>query len=74
MSTYCSSCSFDPNKKSGPGACPFNLLYWDFYDRHADRFASNHRTSMMVSSWRKRPEAEREIIRREAAKFLEGVT
>jgi len=74
MSTYCSGCSFDPNKKSGPGACPFNLLYWDFYDRHADRFASNPRTSMMVSSWRKRPEAEREIIRREAAKFLEGVT
>ena len=74
MSNYCSGCSFDPNKKSGSGACPFNLLYWDFYDRHADRFASNPRTSMMVSAWRKRPEAEREIIRREAAKFLEGVT
>jgi deoxyribodipyrimidine photolyase-related protein len=74
MSNYCSGCSFDPNKKSGPGACPFNLLYWDFYDRHADRFASNPRTSMMVSAWRKRPEAERETIRREAAKFLAGLT
>jgi len=72
MSNYCSGCHFDPNKKSGPGACPFNLLYWDFYDRHADRFASNPRTIMMVSAWRKRPEAERETIRREAAKFLEG--
>ena len=70
MSNYCSGCSYDPNKKSGPGACPFNLLYWDFYDRHADRFASNPRTSMMVSSWRKRPESERETIRREAALFL----
>jgi deoxyribodipyrimidine photolyase-related protein len=50
------------------------LLYWDFYDRHADRFASNPRTSMMVSAWRKRPEAEREIIRREAAMFLAGMT
>jgi len=74
MSNYCSGCSFDPNKKSGSGACPFNLLYWDFYDRHADRFASNPRTSMMVSAWRKRPEAEREIIRREAAMFLAGMT
>jgi deoxyribodipyrimidine photolyase-related protein len=70
MSNYCSGCHFDPNKKSGTGACPFNLLYWDFYDRHADRFASNPRTSMMVSAWRKRPEAEQETIRREAAQFL----
>jgi hypothetical protein len=26
-----------------------------------------------VSAWHKRPEAERETIRREAAKFLEGL-
>jgi deoxyribodipyrimidine photolyase-related protein len=71
MSNYCSGCRFDPNKKSGPGTCPFNLLYSGFLThRHADRFASNPRTSMMVSAWRKRTEAERESIRREAAKFL----
>ncbi|MFM8763415.1 MAG: cryptochrome/photolyase family protein, partial [Spartobacteria bacterium] len=28
MGNYCSGCRFDPSKKSGPGACPFNLLYW----------------------------------------------
>ena len=74
MGNYCSDCRFDPNKKSGPGACPFNLLYWDFYNRHADRFASNPRTSMMVNSWRKRPLAERETICREAAAFLAEMT
>jgi len=73
MSNYCSGCAYDPAKKSGPGACPFNLLYWDFYDRHADRFASNPRTSMMVNSWRKRPEAEREKIKTEARRFLDGL-
>ena len=73
MGNYCSGCAYDSNKKSGPGACPFNLLYWDFYDRHADLFASNPRTSMMVSSWRKRPESERETIRQEAATFLAGL-
>jgi deoxyribodipyrimidine photolyase-related protein len=71
MSNYCSGCAYDPAKKSGPGACPFNLLYWDFYDRHADRFASNPRTSMMVNSWKKRPEPEREKIKNEARQFLE---
>jgi deoxyribodipyrimidine photolyase-related protein len=74
MSNYCSGCAYDPAKKSGPGACPFNLLYWDFYDRHAERFASNPRTSMMVNSWRKRPESEREKIKNEARQFLEKLT
>ena len=73
MSNYCSGCSYDSSKKSGPGACPFNLLYWDFYDRHGDRFARNPRTSMMVRSWQKRPEADRAMITREAREFLDGL-
>jgi deoxyribodipyrimidine photolyase-related protein len=74
MSNYCSGCQFDPKKKTGPGACPYNLLYWDFYDRHGKRFASNPRTSMMVSSWNKRTESEKNLIRSEAAAFLESLS
>ena len=70
MSNYCTACSYDPAKKSGPGACPFNLLYWDFYDRHSARFGKNPRTSMMVNSWAKRPEPEKAAIKRDAAEFL----
>jgi deoxyribodipyrimidine photolyase-related protein len=73
MSNYCAGCAYDPAKKTGPGACPFNLLYWDFYDRHADRFASNPRTSMMVRSWQKRPPAEQKTITAEAKQFLDGL-
>jgi len=73
MSNYCNGCHFDPKKKSGSGACPFNLLYWDFYDRHAQRFASNPRTSMMVSAWKKRAKTEKAIIRSEAKTFLENL-
>lgn len=73
MSDYCRGCRFDPNKKSGPGACPFNLLYWAFYDRHGDRFERNPRTAMMVRGWRKRPEEERRRIVGEAERFLAGL-
>ena len=70
MSNYCDSCAYSPEIKTGPGTCPFNLLYWNFYDVHQDRFASNPRAAMPVRSWRKRPPQERERIVNEARAFL----
>ncbi len=70
MSDYCRGCAYSPTMKTGPRACPYNLLYWHFYDRHAERFAANPRASMMVHAWRKRPATEREEILREAEAFL----
>jgi deoxyribodipyrimidine photolyase-related protein len=71
MSNYCAGCDYDPKAKHGAGACPFNLLYWDFYNRHARRFAGNPRTSMMVRSWEKRLPAEKNAILRDAENFLQ---
>lgn len=73
MSNYCQGCAYDPKKKSGAGACPFNLLYWDFFDRHMERFSSNPRVGMIINTWRKRPEAEKNVIRAEAAAFLDNL-
>ncbi len=73
MSNYCEGCRYRPTIKSGPSACPFNLLYWDFYNRHSKRFASNARTSMMVNAWLKRPESDRRTVTTEAATFLDSL-
>jgi deoxyribodipyrimidine photolyase-related protein len=73
MSNYCEGCSYSPDIKMGPGACPFNLLYWNFYETHQDRFASNPRTAMPVRSWRKRSESERQQITGEASRFLKSL-
>ena len=49
MGRYCGTCPYDPGKRSGADACPFTTLYWDFLDRHADRFRGNHRMARQVN-------------------------
>ena len=46
MSNYCSGCHYDHKEKTGENACPFNSLYWHFYDRHRDELGNNPRIGM----------------------------
>ncbi|MBS0660479.1 MAG: cryptochrome/photolyase family protein [Verrucomicrobia bacterium] len=70
MSDYCSGCRYRPAVKTGPQACPFNYLYWAFFDRHAAVFERNPRVAMAVRSWRNKAPAEQQAIRASAAMFL----
>lgn len=51
MSDYCGSCHYRVKEKVGARACPFNLLYWEFLDRHRDRFQGNPRMGQMYRTW-----------------------
>lgn len=53
MSDYCGGCHYRVKDKSGDKACPFNLLYWHFLNRHRDRFAPNPRMAQMYRTWDK---------------------
>jgi deoxyribodipyrimidine photolyase-related protein len=48
MTQSCKGCRYDPKKRVGEDACPFTTLYWDFLDRHRDRFVKNHRMSQQI--------------------------
>ena len=63
---YCKQCHYDKNKKYGEKACPFNSLYWDFYDRHRDLLGNNFRMSMMYRLWDKTDGEEKEKILKQA--------
>jgi deoxyribodipyrimidine photolyase-related protein len=48
MSDYCHGCRYDRTKRTGPDACPFTTLYWDFMARHEQRFVRNARVAQQV--------------------------
>ena len=62
MSDYCGGCYYNKSKKVGEKSCPFNSLYWHFYDRHEKKLAKNPRIGMVYRTWSKMKEKE-EIIR-----------
>ena len=71
MSDYCGSCTYSVKDKTGDTACPFNLLYWHFLDRHRDRFEKNPRMGNMYRTWDRMDEDRRETVLRDADKLLD---
>ena len=70
MSDHCGSCAYRVQDKTGEKACPFNLLYWHFLDRHRERFSNNPRMGNMYRVWDRMDEARKERVLREAGQFL----
>jgi deoxyribodipyrimidine photolyase-related protein len=71
MSDYCKSCHYKVKDKTGPRACPFNLLYWHFLIRHRDRFEGNPRMAQMYRTFDKMDESRRKTVLAEAEVFLD---
>jgi deoxyribodipyrimidine photolyase-related protein len=70
MSDYCGRCSYRVKDRTGPDACPFNLLYWDFLQRHRDRFRANPRMGQIYATWDRMAAGHRDTVLAEAARLL----
>ena len=73
MSNYCRRCRYDVEQVTGPDACPFNFLYWNFIDRNRARLAANQRLTMVYKSLDRMPEERRDAIRSQASHFLDAL-
>lgn len=70
MSNYCKGCRYSHKQRSGPDACPFNFLYWNFLTRNEQKLRSNPRLIQNVLSLRHISLQEREVLAEEAERFL----
>ncbi|WP_420413481.1 cryptochrome/photolyase family protein [Roseibium sp.] len=70
MSDYCGNCRYDVRQKSGPDACPFNPLYWDFMMRNEDRLRSNPRLAQVYRTLDRMDEDKKVAAQVSAKAFL----
>ena len=73
MSDYCQNCSYSASRKTGPGACPFNSLYWDFLHRHRNLLAGNPRVAMMYRTLDRMNAENRDGILAQARKYRDNL-
>ena len=71
MSDYCAGCTYKVKDRTGPDACPFNLLYWHFIDRHRDRFETNPRMKVIYRNWDRMDAAHKTQVLADAEAFLQ---
>lgn len=71
MSDYCGGCHYRVKDRTGPRACPFNLLYWHFLNRHRARFMANPRMGQMYRTWDKMDAGHRATVLSEADALLQ---
>ena len=66
MGDHCKGCSYDPKARIGERACPFNALYWSFFERNEAALAQNHRLGMVYRQLGKMTEDQRDALRSQA--------
>ncbi len=73
MSHYCGTCYYKKKEKTGAKACPFNSLYWHFYDRNRAKLEKNPRIGMAYRTWDKMDAQKKEGILLQAEAYLENI-
>jgi len=73
MSDYCDTCEYDWKRRHGDMACPFNSLYWDFFNRHRRRLQKNPRVGMMYRTWDRMDSGEKKRVLKQAGAYRKNV-
>ncbi len=70
MSDYCKDCYYDKNQRTGPQACPYNFLYWNFLLKHQENLGKNPRMARMMHNLRFLDDEESSVVQDQAREFI----
>jgi len=73
MSDYCKNCHYSKTKKTGEGACPFNSLYWNFYQKNRDKLEKNPRIGFVYPTLDKMNDEKKSELIDQAEFYLENL-
>lgn len=73
MSNYCSGCKYNHREKTGDKACPFNSLYWRFYELNRDTLSNNPRVAMMYRTWDRMGEEKQKAYLEKAESYISNI-
>jgi deoxyribodipyrimidine photolyase-related protein len=71
MSDYFRHCRYNVKETSGPSACPFNVLYWNFLADNRDKLAVNSRMAPIYRTLGQMSGAKLRAIRKQAQGLLD---
>ena len=74
MSDYCRHCRYDVKQATGPNACPFNFLYWNFLAENGDKLSRNPRMAMIYRTLGRMPKERVATMQKQAKTFLDQVS
>ncbi len=66
MGDHCGRCAYRQDQPTGPRACPFNALYWDFLARNAGALSGNPRLEMPYRQLARMPASRRDALAQQA--------
>jgi deoxyribodipyrimidine photolyase-related protein len=70
MGDHCKTCAYNPQHRTEPDSCPFNALYWSFFDRHRTHLQGNPRLGMVYRQIDNMPEEALSQLRSKADELL----
>ena len=73
MGDYCQNCFYNEKTKIDSDSCPFNSLYWNFFERHRDLLGNNFRLGMVYRTFDKMSSENKAAIRARANYVLENL-
>lgn len=73
MSDYCKKCHYNQKLKTGEKACPFNSLYWHFFERNREKLKKNPRIGMAYVTLDKMKQDDKSAVMTQAEYYLDHI-